>query len=373
MRARNPEWLHFRHVIRSAAPWPPVDDVRSGRPGKGCTCTRGPAYYAVVSLDGGGLAREPVGHNRKEAERRLRAIEVRVDQDVYEPTDNVTFAEWCDAWLSGLRRKETTRRSYRPSLGVCEAGDRAEATPEGDRVGRAGLPRAHRARAQVEEAAPQISSTTLAKHLRHLGACLQAANLRARSRRIRYAFWLPVHGQRRRGSGRATSRTTSWRSSGLSCSSRLSTHTSAGTAVVTGMRFGELAALRGITQVSWTGRSSFQGRTRPGSARTKRRAESRVPSTFDERLFDRLRQVMDQRRVRRGGNVVRRGIRSASSVASRLEKIAPKMETPTAPPIWRNSVEPDVATPSILYGTAFWAASTSTCITIPRPSPSTSR
>ena len=46
----------------------------------------------------------------------MRVIEVRVDQDVYEPADNVTFAEWCDSWLSGLRRKETTRRSYRPSL-----------------------------------------------------------------------------------------------------------------------------------------------------------------------------------------------------------------------------------------------------------------
>ena len=58
---------------------------------------------------------------------------------------------------------------------------------------------------------------------------------------------------------------------------------------------------------------------------------------------------------------------------SRFAKIAPKIETPTAPPIWRKSVEPDVATPSISYGTAFWAARTSTCMTSPRPSPSTSR
>jgi len=67
------------------------------------------------------------------------------------------------------------------------------------------------------------------------------------------------------------------------------------------------------------------------------------------------------------------GIRSASSVAKRFAKIAPKIETPTAPPIWRNNVEPDVATPSISYGTAFCAARTSTCMTIPSPSPSTTR
>jgi hypothetical protein len=96
--------LQARHSKRCALgrPW---TTFAVAAPEKGCTCTRGPAYYVVVSLDGGGLAREPVGHNRKEAERRLRAIEVRVDQDVYEPADNVTFAEWCDAWISGLRRK----------------------------------------------------------------------------------------------------------------------------------------------------------------------------------------------------------------------------------------------------------------------------
>ncbi len=66
------------------------------------------------------------------------------------------------------------------------------------------------------------------------------------------------------------------------------------------------------------------------------------------------------------------GSAAASSAASRLAKIAPKTATPTEPPTWRNSVDPEVATPSSSYGTAFWAASTSTCIVIPSPSPSTS-
>ena len=53
-------------------------------------------------------------------------------------------------------------------------------------------------------------------------------------------------------------------------------------------------------------------------------------------------------------------------------KIAPSTATPNEPPIERNSVAPEVATPSISYGTAFWTASTSTCMTIPSPRPSTS-
>ena len=44
---------------------------------------------------------------------------------------------------------------------------------------------------------------------------------------------------------------------------------------------------------------------------------------------------------------------------------------PSEPPIERNSVEPEVATPSWSYGTAFWTASTSTCMTMPSPRPST--
>ena len=40
-------------------------------------------------------------------------------------------------------------------------------------------------------------------------------------------------------------------------------------------------------------------------------------------------------------------------------------------PIERNSVAPEVATPSCSYDTAFCTARTSTCITMPSPRPST--
>jgi hypothetical protein len=62
------------------------------------------------------VVREPVGHNRREAERRLRAIQVEIDQEQYLPPENVSFTEWADRWLAGLRREETTRRTYQSSL-----------------------------------------------------------------------------------------------------------------------------------------------------------------------------------------------------------------------------------------------------------------
>lgn len=65
------------------------------------------------------------------------------------------------------------------------------------------------------------------------------------------------------------------------------------------------------------------------------------------------------------------GSDAVSSELSRLEKIEPRIAVPTEPPIERNRVAPEVATPRSLYSTAFCTASTSTCITIPRPRPST--
>ena len=57
---------------------------------------------------------------------------------------------------------------------------------------------------------------------------------------------------------------------------------------------------------------------------------------------------------------------------STLEKIAPKIAVPNEPPIERKNVAPEVATPSSLCGTPFCTMITSTCMTPPRPMPSTS-
>jgi hypothetical protein len=49
-------------------------------------------------------------------------------------------------------------KSTKPPLEYAEQCDRAEATPQGDHIGRARRPRAHRARAQIEEAIPPSGS-----------------------------------------------------------------------------------------------------------------------------------------------------------------------------------------------------------------------
>jgi integrase len=131
--------------------------------------------YHIVTREGRRLARERVGRNRKQAERRLRSVELEIDQGTLRAARECAFSEWADRWLEGLRREETTRRTYRASLeyakqvigrkpirkvstsDVCAFLDHIE--------------QVNRSRERPRD----VSPTTLAKHLRHLGACLQAA------------------------------------------------------------------------------------------------------------------------------------------------------------------------------------------------------
>ena len=104
-------------------------------------------------------------------------------------------------------------------------------------------------------------------------------------------------------------------------------------------------------------------RTPAAATRRTRRCRPRAPRAAA------ARRAPDSRLAaagRPGGSAL------ATFVASRLAKIAPKIETPIEPPTWRKSVEPEVATPSCSYGTEFCAARTRTCIVIPSPKPSTS-
>jgi integrase len=160
--------------MRSCALGRPWTSFEAAETGSGCTCKPGPMYH-VVSRVGARLVREPVGHNRREAERRLRAIQVQIDQDSYAPPENVSFSEWADRWLAGLRREETTRRTYQSSLGYAKqvfgAKPLRKVTTADVRAFLDEVERTNRARKRPRE----VSPTTLAKHLRHLGACLQAA------------------------------------------------------------------------------------------------------------------------------------------------------------------------------------------------------
>jgi integrase len=190
------------------------------------------------------VSREPVGHNRKEAERRLREIEVRLDQNVFAPVDNIAFADWCETWLNGLRRKETTRRTYRSSLEYAKQAvgrkPLRKVTTEDVRAFLDHIEKVNKSKTPPRE----VSSTTLAKHLRHLGACLQAAKLEGKLSENPVRLLAP--GARPKSTRKRPSYFTNeelgrlWRKlDELPVVSYLCR-----VAVVTGMRFGELAALR---------------------------------------------------------------------------------------------------------------------------------
>lgn len=131
-------------------------------------------YHVVQNLNGR-LVREPAGHNRKDAERQLRAVQVAVDEHTYVPPENVRFEDWCDRWLSELRREETTRRTYASSLQYAKSaiGNKPlrKITTTDVRLFLEYVERTNRDRKPPRK----VSQTTLAKHLRHLGVCLQAA------------------------------------------------------------------------------------------------------------------------------------------------------------------------------------------------------
>ena len=60
-----------------------------------------------------------------------------------------------------------------------------------------------------------------------------------------------------------------------------------------------------------------------------------------------------------------------SSSVTRLVKSAPNTATPTAPPTARKKLTVDVATPRCSTGASFCTATTSTCSTMPIPTPRT--
>ena len=142
---------------------------------EGCNCT--PTYYVVASSSERG-GRRSVGKNLQLAKRELTATQSAQDRHEWKPDDVRTFSEWADEWFASLRRpNENTRRSYVSTLDyskrsfgekqlrkvsvsdiqACLASMTREVTREGKTV--------------VEP----ISPSTQAKHLRVLSAVFKVA------------------------------------------------------------------------------------------------------------------------------------------------------------------------------------------------------
>jgi integrase len=129
--------------------------------------------FHVVTRANGKLVREPVGHNKKNAERALRRIQVEHDEGRFEEPRNLRFDLWADEWLHQLRRRSTTRAGYEVTLRYAKEvfGSKPlrRLKPSDVQTMLTQIEDANRARRRT------VSPSTLAKHLRQLGACLQAA------------------------------------------------------------------------------------------------------------------------------------------------------------------------------------------------------
>jgi integrase len=172
--------LQARHSRRCklGRPWTTFADATKQ---KGCACT--PLYH-VVLRHGGVRVREPVGHNRREAERALDARRGDIARRTYRVIDDIRFDEWADRWLAGFSGKQNTVRVYQDSLDYAKgtfgnakvrdlsAGDVRRFL---DLIRKDNLEWRNRNRRPEDEPAAEAAPATLAKHLRQLGACLQAA------------------------------------------------------------------------------------------------------------------------------------------------------------------------------------------------------
>jgi integrase len=142
-------------------PWTTFDGAQVG-----CTCAQGPIYYVVVR-DGEQAHREVVGRDRQQAELALLRVEDSVENGDFRPRPNIGFSDWADLWLDSLERKPSTVASYRSTI------VHAKETFGGRRVRRIGPEDVERFNLVLR--ARGCSASTRAKHLRVLGACLQAA------------------------------------------------------------------------------------------------------------------------------------------------------------------------------------------------------
>jgi len=132
----------------------------------GCTCPEGPFYYVVVRV-GEQAHKEPVGRDRQQAEVALHRLLAGLDDGTYRPPPTIGFGQWADQWLASLERKPSTVGSYRSTIVHAK-----EAFGE-QRVRRIGAEDVARFNLMLRERG--CSPSTRAKHLRVLGACMQAA------------------------------------------------------------------------------------------------------------------------------------------------------------------------------------------------------
>jgi integrase len=153
--------------------WSTFDDATKKA---GCTCR---PDYVLIYRQEGKIVREGVGRDRQTAERELKALEGDVAKGNVLRVKDIRFDEWADEWLASFRGKETTRVAYGFTLAYAKRafGQRKVRELQPSNVDRflALIREANHRPKTDKDPGREASEATLAKHLRQLGACLQAA------------------------------------------------------------------------------------------------------------------------------------------------------------------------------------------------------
>jgi integrase len=119
-------------------------------------------------VSGKGKAHEQAdGRDRQQAEVARRRVAAKIGKGDYREQPSIGFSEWADRWLDSLERKPSTVGSYRSTIAHAK---RAFGPQHVRRLAVEDI--AHFNKALRERG---CSPSTRAKHLRVLGACLQAA------------------------------------------------------------------------------------------------------------------------------------------------------------------------------------------------------
>jgi integrase len=154
--------LHAKHsrLCALGPRWTDFDEALVG-----CTCGDGPAYFVVVR-EGKNASRQWVGRDRHHAESALHEFAGSIGNG-HRHRPNTDFSDWADHWLASLERKPSTINSYRSTVAHAKEafGDRLVRLIGPEDVGRLNFTLREKGQ----------SASTRAKHLRVLGACLQAA------------------------------------------------------------------------------------------------------------------------------------------------------------------------------------------------------
>lgn len=167
--------LQARHQRScSLYPWTSFEAATKAQ---GCTCS--PSYY-IAHRVGGKLKRDRLGPlTRKDAQRALDALRGDVARRRYRALEEIAFDVYADRWLDGFTGKANSKRVYATTIDYAKTvfGKTTVRDLDSSDVRRFldHIREANRRPANETRPAHEASAATLAKHLRQLGACFEAA------------------------------------------------------------------------------------------------------------------------------------------------------------------------------------------------------